>query len=119
MMHFFPASIAATYACNSAPIDGTDIIRSVPAIGRALYFPLGINLNEVSKLIQNNAQATLDYLNFTNFHRHFSSSILKILIDDRRTAYAERINNIKEPCFFESWRHCCGSYSNSERSLQE
>ena len=42
---FVPASIAAAYAWNSAPIDGTGIIRSVPAIGRALHFPLDINLN--------------------------------------------------------------------------
>ena len=92
---FVPASIVATYAWNSAPIDGTDIIRSVPAIDRALHFPLDINLNAVPKLIQNNAQATLDYLNFTNSHRHFASSILKILVEDRRTAHAECINNTK------------------------
>ena len=46
---FVPASIAAAYAWNSAPINGTDIIRSVPAIGRALYFPLDINLNAAPK----------------------------------------------------------------------
>ena len=92
---FVHTSIAAAYVWNSAPIDGTDIIRSVPAIGQALNFPLDINLNAVPKLIQNNAQATLDYLDFTNTHRHFASSILKILIEDRRTAHAERINNSK------------------------
>ena len=90
---FVPASIASAYAWNSTPIDGTDIIRSVPAIGRALHFPLDINLNAVPKLIQNNAQATLDYLDFTNSHRHFSYSILNILIENCRTAHAERINN--------------------------
>ena len=47
------------------------------------------------KLIQNNTQATLDYLKFTKSHRHFASSILKILIEDRWTAHAERINNTK------------------------
>ena len=49
----------------------------------------------VPKVIQNNAQVTLDYPNFTNSHRHFASSIHKILIEDRRTAHAERINNSK------------------------
>ena len=92
---FVPASIAAAYAWNSASIDGTDIIRSVPAIGQALNFPLDINLNTVSKLIQNNAQATLNYLNFINFYRHFASSILKILTEDCQTAHAKRINNSK------------------------
>ena len=47
------------------------------------------------KLVQNNAQATLDYLDFTNSYRYFASSILKILIEDRPTAHAERINNSK------------------------
>ena len=92
---FVPVSITSVYSWNSVPIDGTSIIRSVSAIGRALHFSLNINLNAVPKLIQNNAQATLDYLNFTNSHRHYSSSILKILIEDRRTAHAERINNTK------------------------
>ena len=59
---FVPAGIAAGYAWNSAPIDGTDILRSIPAIGRELHFPLDINLNAAPKLIQNNAQAVLDYL---------------------------------------------------------
>ena len=90
---FVPASIVAAYAWNSALIDDTDIIRSILAINRALNFPLDIHLNAVPKLIQNNAQATLNYLNFTNSHCHFVSSILKILIEDRRTARAERINN--------------------------
>lgn len=38
----------------------------------------------------------MDYCNFTNSHRHFASSILKILIEDRRTAHTERINNTKK-----------------------
>ena len=92
---FIPVSIVLAYTWISAPIDGTEIIRSVPNIGRTLHFPLDINLNAVPKLVQNNAQATLDYLNFTNSHRHFASSILKILIEDRRTAHAERIKNTK------------------------
>ena len=38
-------------------------------------------------------QATLEYLNFIDSSRHFSSSILKIFIEDRRTVHADRINN--------------------------
>ena len=90
---FVHIGIVTAYAWNSAPIDGTDIIRSVPAIGRAFHFPPKIYLNAVPKLTQNNAHATLDYLNLTNSYRHFSSSILKILIEDRRTTHAKLINN--------------------------
>ena len=77
---FVPAGITAGYAWNSVPIDGTDILRSIPAIGRKLKFPLDINLNAMSKLVQNNANAVLEYLKLTDSSRSFSSSILKILL---------------------------------------
>ena len=35
----------------------------------------------------------MDYFNFTDSSRHFFSDILRILIEDRRTAYAEPINS--------------------------
>ena len=88
-----PTDIAGGYSWNSAPIDGTDILRSTPAIGRELHFPIDININDVPKLAYNNGQATLDYLNLAASSRHFSSSILKMLIEDNRTAHAEHINN--------------------------
>ena len=90
---FVPTGIAAGYTWNSAPIDGIDILRSIPDISRELHFPLDINLNAVSKLIQNNAQAVLDYLKLTDANRHFFSSIPKLFIEDRRTAHTERINS--------------------------
>ena len=56
---FVPTGIAAGYAWNSVPFDGTDILRSIPAIGRELKFLLYINLNAMPKLVQNNANAVL------------------------------------------------------------
>ena len=92
---FVPASIVAGYAWNSVPIGGTDILRSIPAIGRELKFPLDINLNAMPKLFQNNTNTTIEYIKLTESSRSFSSSILKILIEDRRIAHAERINNYR------------------------
>ena len=43
----------------------------------------------------------MDYLKLTDSSRHFSSSILKILIEDRRTAHAEHINNNCNVIFLE------------------
>ena len=97
---FVPAGIVAGYIWNSAPIDGTGILRSILAIGRGLYFTLDISLNNLPKLTQNNGQAALDYLKLTDSSRHFSTSILKILIEDRRTAHAERINNNRNLVIF-------------------
>ena len=88
-----PAGIAAGCAWNSAIIDGTDILRRVPEIGRELKFALDINFNAMPKLVQNNAKTALDYLKFTDSSRNLSSSILKILLEDRRIAHAKRINN--------------------------
>ena len=56
---FVPDGIAAGYTWNSAPINGTDILRSILAIGRELKFLLYINLNAMPKLVQNNANAVL------------------------------------------------------------
>lgn len=42
---FVLVGIATGYAWNSAPIDGTDNIRSIPAVGRELHFPIDTNLN--------------------------------------------------------------------------
>ena len=58
---FVPVGIATGYAWNSAPIDDTDILRSIPAIGRELHFPLDVNLNALSKLAHNSGQAALDF----------------------------------------------------------
>ena len=40
-------------------------------------------------------QSIVDCLRLTDSNRRFSSSVLKILIEDRREAHAERVNNDK------------------------
>ena len=97
---FVPTGIAADYAWNSAPIDGTDILDSIPAIGRKFNFPLDINLNAIPKFFQNDANAALDYLKLTDSSRNFSYSILKILIENLRIAHADRINDSKNLIVF-------------------
>ena len=42
---FVVAGVTAGYAWNSSPIDGTNILRSIPAICRELRFPFDINLS--------------------------------------------------------------------------
>ena len=90
---FVEAGISAGYAWNSAPIDGTDIIRSIPAIGRELRFPLDISLASLPKLTDNQANSVLEYLRLTDKDKIFATEILKILVEDRRTAHRDRINN--------------------------
>ena len=68
---FVPTCIVAVYAWNSAPIDSTNILRSIPAIGQELYFSIDIILNGLPKLTQNNGQAALYYSKLTDSSRHF------------------------------------------------
>ena len=90
---FVPTGIPAEYDWNSTPTNDTDILRSIPAIGREVKFPLDININTISKLVQNNANVALDYLKFIDSSCNLFSSILKILMEDRRIGHAERVNN--------------------------
>ena len=92
---FVPAGIAAAHAWNSAPINGTDILRSTVAIGQEFRFTIDIHLSALPQITQNNAQSAVDFLWLTDSNCRFSSTILKILIEDRRDAHAERVNNNK------------------------
>ena len=75
------------------PIDGTDIICSISVIGRKLHFSIDIDLNTLPQMNQYNNQATLDSFKLIDSSRYFWFSILKIIIQDRRMAHAQRINN--------------------------
>jgi len=92
---FVPVCITVCYTWNSAPIDGIDIIRLIPAIGRELRFLIDINLNTFPEMIRNNGQAVLYYLKCIDSSRHFSSVILKMRIEDCPTAHTKRINNTR------------------------
>ena len=92
---FIPAGIAARYVWNIAPIDGTNILRSTVTIGRDLRFAIDINLSVLPQLTHNNTQSTIDYLRLTDSNRRCFSSILKLLIGDCRTTYAEELTIIK------------------------
>ena len=76
---------------NSALIDGTDIICSIPAIGREMRFPLGISLVSLPKLIDKQSNSVMKYLRLTDKDKTFATEILKILVEDRRTAHRDRI----------------------------
>ena len=69
--------IAVWYMWNSAPINGTEILRSTIAIGREFRFPIDIKLSALPQLTQNNAQSSIDYLRLANYNLRLSSSILK------------------------------------------
>ena len=90
---FVAASVAAGYAWNNSPIDGTGILCSILVIGRELRFPLDVGLSALPSIVSNNAESVVSYLRLTDSNRYFASTILKILVEDRRIIHVERINN--------------------------
>ena len=44
---FVEVELISVYAWNTMPIDGTDKIRSIPAISRPLKFPMNVALSEL------------------------------------------------------------------------
>ena len=78
---------------NSSPIDGTGILRSVPTIGRKNYFNHDIDLSALPLIVYNNTESVISYLHLAEPNHFFASETLKILVEDRKTAHAERIKN--------------------------
>ena len=77
---FVSVGVAADYVWNSAPIDGTDVLRNILAIPVNNFTTL---LPSVSIIFSNrskkNGQAVLYYLKLNDSSRNFSTSILKSL----------------------------------------
>ena len=86
------------YAWNSAPIDNTDIIRSMVAVGRAFRFPLDVSLSP-SPILNTESNSTLfNYLRDVSTDAKFSLSVLQILIEERRSTHRDRHNKGKTMC---------------------
>lgn len=59
---FIEVGHISAYVWNAMPIDGTDIIRSIPAIGRPLRFSMDVALATLPAPITDSAKATVSYL---------------------------------------------------------
>ena len=74
---FVEAGISTGYALNSAPIDRTDIIRSIPNIGWELIFLLDVSLTSFPKLTKNQDNYVVEYLRLTDKDRIFATEYFK------------------------------------------
>ena len=81
---FDPTVAEVSYEWNSVPINGTDTLWST-------LFTIDINIHVFPKITQKNSQIILDYLKRTNSFYYFSSTILKVLIED----HVDLVNNNK------------------------
>lgn len=69
---FVESGMPAAYAWNASSIDGTDIVRSVPAIGRELRFPLDIHESTLLTIIDNPGQSVADYIRYLDKNVNFA-----------------------------------------------
>jgi hypothetical protein len=94
---FVEAVHCSAYAWKASPIDGTDIIRSVTAVGREFKFPFDLTLpTESPTLADDSVSPVHEFLRLARF----SAEILAILIEERRTYHRERANESRDQSLF-------------------
>jgi hypothetical protein len=89
---YIPASALACYAWNSSPIDGTYIVRSVPAVGREFWFPFDFEYVPSPTLTDDSAGVVHRYLSLAGSNWTFAAEVLKLLLEEKRMVAREKIN---------------------------
>ena len=94
---FVEAAHTAAYAWNSSPIDGTDIVRSIPAVGRPFRFPFDLSLSPTPTPTSNQASDVHAFLRFAAPASQFVERTLRLLTEDRRSRHRELANASRTP----------------------
>ena len=97
---FVEAAHTAAYAWNSSPIDRTDIIRSVAAVGRPFRFPFDLSLSKTPSPTSNQAAGCHAFLRLASPTTQFSEQVLRLLTEERRSLHRERANESLNPIAF-------------------
>ena len=82
----------STYARNAIPIDKTDIIQSIPTIGRPPRFPMNVSISVLPTPITETAKATVRYLLHISKDAYFAKDLVIWLVEERRELHRERVN---------------------------
>ena len=90
---FVEAAMISAFAWNAMPTDGTDIGRSVSAIGRPLQFPMDIAMAEIPDPIDDAGRATVRYMRNISHDARFAKDIVLWLTEERRERHRERVND--------------------------
>ena len=72
------------YDRNTRPIDGTDIICSVPAIEQELRFLSDTSLASILSIIDNHSDSVSQYLRFLQQDIPFACKLLAYLVKNRQ-----------------------------------
>ena len=97
---FMYGTIFAVYAWNSAPVDGTNVVRSYAAIGREFPFPIDFERDPIiPRDHEAQGQQALEHIDSAFPLWRQQQAILKILVKDRREHHRRLKNdgrNMKE-----------------------
>ena len=92
---FNETSHCAAYTWNSSCIDGTDIVRSVVAVGREFK-----TLHEAPVPVDGNVSAVHSFLWLAQENSHFATNILRLLTEERRLYHRKRANESRSQRLF-------------------
>jgi hypothetical protein len=95
---FVEAAHIVAYTWNSSPIDGTNIIHSVPAASQPFRFPFDISLSATPSPTSNEAADIHAFIflaspSTTQFAKH----VLHLLTKEHHTAHRKHINDTHSP----------------------
>lgn len=88
---FVAAGVAEENAWNIYPIDGTDILGSIPITDREIFFTIDIYLSALPLLVYNNTESIKYYLCLAEFkffplkYRKTLLRIMKLLMQNEST----------------------------------
>ena len=92
----------ATYAWNAAPVDGTDIARSIPAKMRTFRFPLELQAeHEIEGRSLPIGEASLQHLETMFPLWYQQKELLKLLNEERRERHRELKNSSRKQRIFQ------------------
>jgi hypothetical protein len=97
---FVEAVHCFTYAWNASVIDGTDIVRSVAALGREFKFPLDLRLADAPLPVDGDLSELHSFLRIHQRDARVAAEILQIIIEDRRSYHRERMNHDRDQVLF-------------------
>ena len=81
---FVEVALISVYAWNTMPIDGTDKIRSIPAISRPLKFPMDVTSSELPTPVGDAAQATVSCIRQIERDARFAKELVMWLVEERQ-----------------------------------
>jgi hypothetical protein len=81
------ASMIATCVWNCSPVDGTDVVRSVPTMGREFKFPFCLALDADQPVpagpLHDAGTSVLDCIKHAGQHVDFANQVVALFVEDR------------------------------------